>query len=433
VSSLLSRPAAPAQAAGPTIDPALASALRAARPTDVLRVVATFDQPLGALQGRNLLGLVTKGQLLSRLPMALLVATPAQLSLVRALPGLRSLYLDKQLQYFLHESVALIGADRVRTDLGFDGSGVTVAVIDSGVDGTHRDLPYGSKVKQNVKLVGTGDLLPGLPTAGLVVPLENLPTSETSSGHGTHCAGVIAGSGAASGGYYAGVAPGAQLVGVGAGDAIFIFTALAGFDWVLAHQQELGVRVISNSWGTTGAFDAADPVNVASKQAHDAGIVVVFVAGNEGPANDTLNPYSVAPWVIGVAAGNKDGATLADFSSRGRPGDALYHPTITAPGAGIVSTRALNSILPVLGLPDDAQLNPAWIPYYTTMSGTSMATPHIAGVVALMLDANGALSPDQVKQILESTATPMPGYSRHEAGAGYVNAFAATQAALATP
>jgi serine protease AprX len=189
-----------------------------------------------------------------------------------------------------------------------------------------------------------------------------------------------------------------------------------------------GIRVISNSWGTTGEFSPDDPVNVASRIAHDAGLVVVFAAGNEGPGANTLNPYCVAQWVICVAAGNKDGRTLANFSSRGVAGDPVLHPTITAPGVDIASARATTGIVinaffavDVVDLGTDAVS-------YAAASGTSMATPHVAGTVALMLEANPALTPDEVKAALEATATPMPGLQRHEVGAGYLNAFDAVTA-----
>ncbi len=423
ISLLLTNPA-PTRASTALVDAALAQALQVAKPSDVLRVVATFDGPLDSLEQTTLLGIVSKSQALKRLPMALIEGTPGQITQLQALPTLRSLYLDQQLSYMLHESVPLIGADRVWSELGYDGTGVTVAVLDSGVDATHPDLAYGSKVVQNIKLVSEDDTAPGFYLA-----VENVPNSDTSSGHGTHVAGTVGGTGAASNGYFTGVAPGAELVGIGAGDTIFIFSALAGFDWALENQSRYGIDVITNSWGSSGEFDPQHPVNVASKAAHDAGMVILFASGNSGPGTDTLNPYSVAPWVIGVAAGNKDGQTLADFSSRGRYGDPLYHPTITAPGVGIVSTRANNTILPPLAATDDAAIDPAWLPYYTTMSGTSMATPHVAGVVALMLQANPALTPDAVKQVLVDTATPMPQYAEYAAGAGYVNAYAATDRA----
>lgn len=407
------------------IDPNLQSRLNGLGlfSSEPLRIVVTLDHVPNVLD-RTVLGAVSsRVQLLQSLPMALIETTPLGVRQLLGRSGIRSLYLDKQLHYYLHESTALIGAPQVWSNLGFDGSGVTVAIIDSGADGLHPDLANG-KLVQNVKIAGSPVTSPTFTQV-----IENLPTSDTSSGHGTHCAGIVAGTGSASGGYYRGVAPGASLVGVGTGDLIFVFFALEGFDYVISHRTQYGIKVVSNSWGASGApFDANDPINVASKAAHDAGITVVFASGNDGPGDNTLNPYSVAPWVIGVAAGAKDGTTLADFSSRGIAGDPVYHPTITAPGVGIVSTRAPNTALPVLGITDDINIQPSWIPYYTTMSGTSMATPHVAGVCALMYDANPSLTPDQIKSVLTSTATPMPGYSAYQTGAGYINAYAAVQA-----
>ncbi len=133
---------------------------------------------------------------------------------------------------------------------------------------------------------------------------------------------------------------------------------------------------------------------------------------------------------------------LADFSSRGNPGETgtftmpdgqtwtyVSEPTVVATGVSIVSARALTGVLPILGLPDDINLDPAHLPFYTHMSGTSMATPHVAGIVALLFEADPTLTPAQVKQILEDTAAPMPGYSAFEVGAGHVDAYAAGAAA----
>jgi serine protease AprX len=159
-----------------------------------------------------------------------------------------------------------------------------------------------------------------------------------------------------------------------------------------------------------------------------------------------MNPYAKAPWVIGVAAGTKEGG-LASFSSRGTPAstrltnsdpnDDYDAPTITAPGTGrefatdsgkftaaVVSTRSLSNVF-ANGLTDDAELAAQYIPFYTQISGTSMATPYVAGVVALLLEADPTLSADDVKQIITATASHMPGYDDFEVGAGYINAYAA--------
>jgi len=405
------------------LDPILQQILQTAPIGQIIEAVLTFDHVPAA---SDVLAVTATGvDVVSFrvLPMLAVRGTSTQIKALLSLPGVRSAYGNRQLTYFLNQSVPLIGADRVWNDLGITGKGVTVAVIDTGIDATHPDLPFGSKVIQNVKIT------PDLFGIGSVV-LEGIANTDTTSGHGTHVSSIAAGTGAALAGKYRGVAIGANLVGVGAGELLFVLSALEGFDWVLANRSRYGIRVISNSWGTTGSFSADDPINVASKMAHDAGLVVVFAAGNAGPATNTLNPYCVAPWVICVAAGAKDGKTLADFSSRGIAGDPLYHPTITAPGVNIAAARATTGIVintffavDLLRLGTDA----VW---YAVASGTSMATPHVSGTAALMLEANPALSPDQVKTILIASATPMPGYALHEVGAGYLNAYGAVTQSL---
>ena len=406
------------------IDPILQQILQTASLGQIVEAVLTFDHVPTAT---DLLAVTATGvDMVSFrvLPMVGVRGTSTQILALLGLPGLRSVYDNRQLAYFLNQSVPLIGADRVWNELGITGKGVTVAVLDTGIDTTHPDLPFGSKVIQNVKI------MPDLFGTGSIV-LEGIANTDTTSGHGTHVSSIAAGTGAALAGKYRGVAIGASLVGVGAGDVLFVLSALEGFDWILANRARYGIRVISNSWGTTGSFSADDPLNVASKIAHDAGLVVVFAAGNSGPALNTLNPYCVAPWVICVAAGAKDGTTLADFSSRGIPGDSLYHPTITAPGVSIAAARATTGVfINTFFAVDFLQLGADAI-YYAVASGTSMATPHVSGTAALMLEANPALTPDQVKTILQTSATPMPGYAMHEVGAGYLNAYNAVTQVLA--
>jgi len=414
-------PSAAPGARSAVIDPALAAALRTALPGAIMQVVVTLEHYPAATDVLALQATGAQVRPFRTLPMVAVQGTSLQIGALPALAGVRSIYLNRRLQYSLNESVPMIGADRVWNELGITGKGVTIAVIDSGIDALHPDLPYGTKVAQNVKITpdvfGTGPIV-----------LEGLLNTDTNSGHGTHVSGIAAGTGAALASKYRGVATGAKLVGVSTGEVLFILSALEGFDWVLQNQATYGIRVISNSWGTTGAFAPDDPINVASKLAHDAGLVVVFAAGNDGPATNTLNPYCVAAWVICVAAGNKTSPTLADFSSRGIPGDALYHPTLTAPGVMIASARATTGVvLTAFYALEDNSLGTDGV-YYVKASGTSMATPHVSGAVALLLEANPALTPDQVKTTLQTSATPMPGYQQHEVGAGYLNAYQAVQA-----
>jgi serine protease AprX len=242
------------------------------------------------------------------------------------------------------------------------------------------------------------------------------------------------------------VAAGAMLFGCGSGYGLFVLNALGGFEWSLSNQFLYNIRVISNSWGSSGPFDPNNPINIATKTASDQNIICVFAAGNSGPGKGTYNPYAKAPWVIGVAAGTKEGG-LASFSSRGLPAserfgnsdpnDDFDAPTITAPGTGrefetnaakftsdLVSVRAISNVV-ANGSTADTEIPISYLPFYTQISGTSMATPFVAGTVALMLDADSTLTPEQVKSILAATASRMPGREDWEVGAGYVNSYAA--------
>jgi serine protease AprX len=406
-----------AKAASVEIDPIL----QLSSPQSIQTAILTFQGSPTNEKIQKIKGLGLKTVTFQRLPMVAVQGPKTAIEKTLSLDGLISVYSDKKLNYLLKDSVPFIGADRVWKDFGVTGKGVTAAVIDSGIDATHSDLKFGEKTIQNTKFLTGNDIFNGNP-----VYLENQVDTDTSSGHGTHVSGIIAGTGTSSQGAYKGVAPDAKLVGLGTGEGISILWALEAFDYVMANQQKYNIRIISNSWGTTGKYSPNDPINVASKSAHDAGMVVVFAAGNDGPTQDTLNPYSVAPWVIGVAAGTKDGK-LADFSSRGIDGDSVYHPTITAPGVDIVSSRAkTGAVINGLSANKDSSYIPTpFLPYYTTASGTSMATPHISGVTALVLEANPGLQPDAVKDILVKTANTMNGYKQFEVGAGYVDAYKA--------
>jgi len=415
----------------------------AAIPAALNRLTGT----LGLVVGQNL-------GALQELPMVA-ISLPVTPTLLNTLKqqlqplGLLSIYDNRQLRYFLDTSVPYIHADTARTAFQTTGEGVGVGIIDSGIDTTQGDFP---NVVKNVKVVGS---VLGTPLGGALH--VDTPNSDLTSGHGTHVASTVGGSGARSNGLHKGVAPGARLVGVGVGDAINILFALEGFDFLMDPdvRETYNVRVISNSWGTSGShFAPFDPVSIAAKRAYDQNMVVAFAAGNDGPGPDTLNPYSASPCVISVAAGtSRDtrGATnpllsqdapglLADFSSRGIPGDALHHPDITLPGVNIVAARATTA-LPAIAAPYTGLNGLSPEPFYAALSGTSMATPHLSGVVALMLSVNPALNMDGVLAALTFTARPIfvteaNGSTRQlalwEAGTGYADAYEAVRLAAST-
>ena len=396
---------------------------------------------------------ITGGQTFPTLGMVAMPLTAGQIRLLQNNPSVRSIWSNDKLFYYMNQARTMTGVEKLRVDAAMtlknggmpvSGKGdFSVMVIDSGVDATHTDLQFGTKVIQNVQTVVAAGTLEGFTSN---VAIENVPNTDQTVGHGTHCAGIIGGLGVRSGGTYAGVAPGAKIIGAGLGAGLFVINGLAAWEWGLANQYRYNIRVISNSYGGAGDFDPSDPIMVASKMAYERNITVLFAGGNDGAAKGTLSSYAKAPWVIGVAAGTKEG-TLADFSSRGLPraqrlGDENPlndndAPTITAPGTGRAFevnagrlTSAIASVRSTLnltanGLTADTELPVAMIPFYTQISGTSMATPFVAGTVALMLDADPTLNPDEIRQILVETASRMPGYEDYEVGAGYVNAYAA--------
>ncbi|PHN02811.1 S8 family serine peptidase [Flavilitoribacter nigricans] len=436
-----------------SIDPYLTNAL-SQNPLNLQVIVSFHGEAAPTTSNVSLLEQIgiTQGITFRSLPIAGVIATPGQIEALSQDPSVRSIYLNRPVSWENNRATVLTGVDKVRTDATFtfnngglpvSGDGIGLVVNDSGIDGTHPDLQYGSHLVQNATGATNLNAISGILP---VTPLENIPNTDATGGHGTHVAGIAGGTGAASSGKYEGVAPGADLVGYGSGLALLLLDVASGFDYALTHQFEYGIRVITNSWGTTSdigtPFDPNDPINISTKKCTDRNIVVVFSAGNSGSASGTITGnYKKAPWVICVAAGDKQGR-LGDFSSRGVEGNGGTvvvngqtfvwedRPTVTAPGVSIISTRA-PSPTGALGTPDDLETieDPAHLPYYTTLDGTSMAAPHVAGIVALLLDANPQLTPYDVKAILQQTATNMPGYADWEVGAGYVNAYAAVDLA----
>jgi serine protease AprX len=357
-------------------------------------------------------------QPMRHLPLALVRGPVAALrAVVRTGLGV-DVYPSEPIQLLDTASSDAMGAAMPRA-AGFTGKGTTVAVVDSGCDATHPDLA--DHVTHNVKLV-SGEYANVRPEAWntIVVPIDQGPyaNSDLGSGHGTHVAGIIAADGT-TGPEHLGVAPDADLVCLSIGEVLFTTAVVTAYDHLLDQPDLWGVDVINNSWGNLyGQFDPRNPVAVATKAVADQGVTVVFAAGNAGDGNGegTLNPFSQSPWVLSVAAESVD-HVRGSFSSNGLrfdnsvdvpigPGGrttftgdqvGLVHPDVTAPGVDISST------CDVLG----ATVGPCPPGENTTASGTSMASPHVAGAVAVLLQANPRLSPTQVRRLLQTTAQPV--------------------------
>lgn len=310
---------------------------------------------------------------------------------IQALSGLASvarIEYDTPVHAFMDTAAQWSGVTAARQMYGLDGQGVTVAVIDTGIDAGHA--AFGDRVTAFCDLVGDDTGAPAY----------------DDNGHGTHCAGIIAGAGDENGAN-TGIAPAAELVGVkvldsrGSGS---MSTVIAGIEWCIERKQELGIDIISLSLGSTGSSDGTDATCLAANAAVSAGLVTVVAAGNSGPASATIGSPGAAEEVITVGAmgdPGEGGFFLADFSSRGPTADQRVKPDIAAPGVNIMAPLA-NS--------------PAG---YIAHSGTSMATPFVAGTAALLLQGDPALTPQGMKAVLAANAQLWgPAGKDNEVGAG---------------
>jgi len=274
-------------------------------------------------------------------------------------------------------------------DLSFsewDGDGTAIVDLDTGVDAGHPDFDYlepwtGDKVIYSAKFNG--------------ISWSETRNSDTSSGHGTHVGGTIAGNGDASGGRRAGVAKGGQLVALGTGDGASIFAAEQGLEWTYDHsvpgQNPYHVRVVSNSWGTDGDYDPNGVIaQLTDMLTFDNGVAVIFAASNSGGSGGECsgdlrtNVYANTPSAISVAALTHDGTAVTSFSSRGCMNQQHTWPDVGAPGRDIWATAPRGTAI-------DASTRTQGDLYYMSISGTSMATPHVGGMAGLLLNVAPSL------------------------------------------
>ncbi|WP_424535190.1 S8 family peptidase [Sphaerisporangium viridialbum] len=301
------------------------------------------------------------------------------------LAGIDKIWLDRRVKAVLDHSVPQISAPAAWT-AGYDGSGTTVAVLDTGIDSGHPDLA--GKVADARDFTGTDG--PG-----------------DRHGHGTHVADTIAGSGAASGGRLKGVAPGATLLNgrvLGEDGSGSLSGIIDGMEWAVAEKHADIVNMSLGSPAPGGPLTEA--VNELSRE---YGSLFVVAAGNDGCDRCVGSPADAAS---ALTVGAVDGADkLAVFSSRGPIArDSSVKPDLTAPGVGIVAAKAAGTSL---GEPVDAS--------YTRLSGTSMATPHVAGAAALLRQARPGIRGGELKALLMGTAEHQDGNTVDEQGTGRVD------------
>ena len=319
-----------------------------------------------------------------------------------------------------------VGAEQLQQQ-GINGSGVTVAVIDTGMWYSYNDIKW--DLNGNNRLVAQYNATTG--------QLQNAPDK---SGHGTHIASVIASTKRSANGKPQGIAPMVKLVSVKAFDpgntgsnSGTYADVIRGLNWVVTNKSAYNIRVLNLSFGTPPRSHYwQDPLNQAVMKAWKAGIVVVASAGNRGPAPMTVTVPGNVPYVITVGAmsdnwtpNNPNDDVLASFSSAGPTNEGFAKPEVVAPGGHL------------LGIMDNgnhqiARDHPEWVTpddRLYTMSGTSQSAAVVSGVVALMLQAQPSLTPNQVKCRLMTTARPAVNasnqlsYSPLQQGAGMINAY----------
>ena len=305
------------------------------------------------------------------------------------IPGVVFIELDGRLGIQMEDVVPAHGVDLVWQDTGYTGSGVTMAIIDTGIDGNHTALDDldDDNTTNDPKIVAFYDAInnPGATNGTEIFPYDD-------NGHGTHCAGITAGTGAPN--YqHVGVAPHANLVGVkvldGGGSGSFA-AVMAGMEWTVEKRHEFNIRAASMSLGAlTGAIEwtssEEESVNRMANEMMRAGVTLFIAAGNSG-GTATIGTPGSAEDVITVGSLDKNTA-IAIYSSQGPTEEGRVKPNIAFVGSSVNAP--------------DANTGDG----YVALSGTSMATPGAAGVAVLMYQANPDLSPFDVRNIMQETST----------------------------
>ena len=379
--------------------------------------------------------------------------TKAQILAVRAVPGVTYVEGNAPIELFNDTSnTATRGKEAIATRTGadggaLDGTGVSVAVIDSGVDPTH---PYfaeddgSSAVVANLKTI----CVPATTICSVQAVPDFLDTDTTAGGgHGTHVSGIVAGrpTTLSSGETLQGAAPGAKLVSISTGAVLLILGADSALNWVLEnHEAPCGagvsaaecppIKVTNNSYGPTGGgeFDPQSATVKLQQALAAEGVVTVWANGNDGGdgSENLSNPPGQDPTggVISVASyndldtGTRNG-TVSDFSSRGLAGVQATYPDISAPGDGITSACRLYLPICATGLDPRNGPGPLDLGTFNTISGTSMAAPHIAGIVAQLFQSDPSATAAEIETALKTSAYKFTDGAAYEPGPSGTTSF----------
>lgn len=399
------------------------------------------------------------------------LATPGQVQAVRTQPGVTYLEGNQPIEMYTTTShQATRGAEAAATLVGANGEalngfGVSIAVIDTGIDPTHPAFA-GGKVVRNLKSLCLDE---SSTDTGCVVDVPaNVDTDALSvGGHGTHVSGIAAGNPVtlSDGTTVSGAAPGARIVSISTGAVLFIIGADAALNWVLEnHEAPCGpaisviecppIKVINNSYGPAGGgeFDPKSATVKLQRELAEEGVVTVWAVGNDGGdgSESVTNPpgQDPTPGILSVASyfdrnsGTRDGE-ISEYSSRGAADDPSTWPDISAPGQAITSACRPYLLICSTGL--DPRNGPGLLDIgtYNTINGTSMAAPHITGIVAQLFQAKPQATPGEIEDALKSTAhkytdgaayEPVGSYtSSPDKGTGLVDAVAAARKLGAAP
>ncbi|RLC70258.1 MAG: hypothetical protein DRI52_07410 [Chloroflexi bacterium] len=374
----------------------LAQTMAAASSEETIPIIVKYRT--GVVAAQKLVPGVSPAFRYKLVPAVAMRVKPADIQTLSEDDSVVRIWQDLPVHTCLHESLPLIGVPAVWA-AGVRGRGVKIGIVDTGIDPDHPD--FAGRIVSGANFVRDGS------------------SYRDDNGHGTHVAGIAAGDGSVLGGKYRGVAPEASLYVakvLDAGGSGMMSGVMAGIEWAV----EQGVQVINLSLGGPAPCDGTDALSETCDAAVAAGVVVCVAAGNLGPKAKTVGSPGCARQVITLGASDKLD-DIASFSSRGPTSDGRTKPDLVFPGVDIVAPRARGT---TMGYPLDD--------YYTTASGTSMATPHATGAVALLLQTDPTLTPTQVKDLLMQTAKDL-GFEANTQGAGRADVHQAYLLASAPP